>query len=324
MADQPQETPPADADGQRKRAAVSGDPVKTADKQPNPIDVAEKKVADASKGLKARSQAPQEGVGSMDEAERDRLVKISEMADASVARREQLLAAEAHYKAKRELYGEDTADLDDETERLRVLNAAALEAFRQAQERASQWIAPEPVAGAMKPGDVSIVLGTPVRDRKHSMHIRVVGEVENGFVRLYDTKLKDDIKQGRVGESPQFGTKNKIRVVETDDKGNATKVETRPGYLDWGPIRLNPGEYEVSVEGWGGEILAADRFKIEPDADGDGASDQDPEDLPVELRGEKGADPLRKIAAMADQQFARQQTKAETGEVLPAPKAPKA
>jgi len=307
MADQPdkESQPAASADNATsgKTAVKPGDPQGTGKKQPNPIDVAAKKQEDSTKGLKAQGQSAQETVGAMDAEERDRLVEMAAAGEETLARKAELISANAHYAEKRKLYGEDNSITEEETERLERLNLASLEAFRQAQERASQWIAPEPVEGEVKPGDIEIIFGIPERDMHHSVQIRVLGEVENGFVTVYDQNLKDDIKEGRVAQSQQFGTKNRVRVAGTNDKGDVTKTETHLGYFDWGPLRMPPGSYRVTVEGWDGGELASETFKINPDAD--------PEMGETE----------KKIAAMAAQQFARQQTKADTGKVLAAPKA---
>ena len=191
-------------------------------------------------------------------------------------------------------------------------------AFAEAQQRAAEWIAPDTVEG--RTDEVFIRLQPPVEQRKYTIHIRALGEIDDGFIMLFeDPPDPDDPKLGRVGESERFGTKNRVRVKEIERESGKTSGEiTYLGYKDWGPLRLHPGDYVAVVVDMNDGQLAQESFSIVPDWDEDGKSDQvegaKPTDAPERAGGEE------ERAAAQEQQVTRQRAKAVGREGPEAPK----
>jgi hypothetical protein len=156
-----------------------------------------------------------------------------------------------------------------EAERL----AAQEKAFAEAQERAHAWVEPMVVEGRMK--DVKLLLHPEEKVRKMTIHLRALGEVPDGFIMVFEDPFDPtDLKQGRIAESERFGTKNRVRVKEFDDKGQPKGEITYPGYKDFGPLRMQAGKYRAVVVTTKDEVLAEESFTILPDWDEDGESDQ--------------------------------------------------
>lgn len=146
-------------------------------------------------------------------------------------------------------------------------------AFAAAQERAKAWIAPEPTDGRLT--TVKLILHPEEKARKMTIHLRALGEVPDGFIMVFEDPFDPtDLKQGRVAESERFGTKNRVRIKEFDDKGHPKGEITHPGYKDFGPLRMNPGDYKAVVVDMEDKVLAEESFTILPDWDEDGESDQ--------------------------------------------------
>jgi hypothetical protein len=196
------------------------------------------------------------------------------------------------------------------------------EAHKAAQERAAQWIAPDPVKGRMK--DVELILHPEEKVRKMTIQIRVLGEVPDGYVMIFEEPFdKYDLKQGRIAESPRFGTKNRVRVADVDPETGKTKGEiTHPGYFDFGPLRMNPGKYRAVVVDTDDDVLAEETFEIVPDWDEDGQSDQVVGVHAGTKKAGQIGEPKKGEAARAakgQEQVAREAAKAAGTEVPPAP-----
>lgn len=147
--------------------------------------------------------------------------------------------------------------------KLREDAASGLKAHEMAQARAKEWTDPEPVEGRMT--DVKIILHPEdPAQRVASIHIRILGEVDDGYITVYrDGSDKNEVKQGRIAESPRFGTKNHVVAKGIDPKtGLASGEITHPGYFDWPPLRLNPGNYTIKVTSTSGKEVAKGAFKI--------------------------------------------------------------
>lgn len=156
-----------------------------------------------------------------------------------------------------------------EAERLAEQEKAAAEAA----ERVKQWIAPEPVEGRMT--EVKLLLHPEEKVRKMTIHLRALGEVADGFIMVFEDPADPaDLKQGRVAESERFGTKNRVRAELDPKTGLPGKEITHPGYKDFGPLRMPPGSYRAVVVTTKDEVLAEETFKIIPDWNEDGLSDQ--------------------------------------------------
>lgn len=241
----------------------------------------------------------------------------------------------------------DGTDAVNETADVRKREAERLaeqeKAFAEAQERARQWVAPTPVKGRMK--DVKLLLHPEEKARKMTIHLRALGEVPDGFIMVFeDPSDPADLKQGRIAESERFGTKNRVRA-ELDDKGEVTGEVTHPGYKDFGPLRMTPGDYRAVVVTTKDEVLAEETFTILPDWNEDGMSDQvtgtrapkylttaDKDTTPREESiakavkdGEKDGTGVSvamteaQRAAHGEEQLARNQAKATGDDVPPAP-----
>jgi hypothetical protein len=147
--------------------------------------------------------------------------------------------------------------------KLREDAAAGLKAHEMAQARAKEWTDPMPVEGRMT--DVKIILHPEdPAQRVASIHIRVLGEVDDGYITVYrDGSDAKEVKQGRIAESPRFGTKNKVVAKSINAKTGLAEGEiTHPGYFDWPPLRLNPGNYTIKVVTTAGKEVAKGAFKI--------------------------------------------------------------
>jgi hypothetical protein len=159
-----------------------------------------------------------------------------------------------------------------------------------------------------------------------------------------------DAKLGRVAESERFGTKNRVRVkldektgMPVGDDSDDKNVETHLGYKDFGPLRMNPGDYIAVVVDMDDGVLAKESFSIVPDWDQDNKSDQvygvrAPKHSTTEPKAEKtpasealakavkrGEDPAvsasneAERAAMQETQVAREAAKSAGHDVPPAP-----
>lgn len=160
--------------------------------------------------------------------------------------------------------GDEAVDaLKATNQKLREDAAAAEAAHTMAQARARAWVAPTPIDG--RSDEVSIVLHPEdPAERIATIHIRVLGEVSDGFVTVYrDGADKNEVKEGRVAESPRFGTKNRVYAKGINEKTGLAEGEvTHPGYFDWPPLRLSPGKYTAVVATTAGEELAKKSFVI--------------------------------------------------------------
>ena len=230
----------------------------------------------------------------------------------------------------------------DERERERLI--AQEKAFAEAQERAAEWVAPDAVKG--RTNKVFLRLQPPVEQRKMTIHIRALGEVDDGFIMIFeDPPREDDPKLGRVGESERFGTKNRVRVEKIDRETGKTEGEvTYLGYKDFGPLRMHPGDYVAVVVDMDDGVLAQENFTILPDWDQDGQSDQvvgvrspKPDVAPAKEKKSPKEEAIAKAqkrgedtaltsasneetrAAQAEQQVARERAKAAGEDIPPAP-----
>lgn len=235
---------------------------------------------------------------------------------------------------------EGVARLTDTIEHERERLIAQEKAFAEAQERAAEWIAPDAVKG--RTDKVFLRLQPPVEQRKMTIQIRALGEIDDGFIMVFeDPAQPDDPKLGRVAESERFGTKNRVRA-EIDDKGKIKGEVTHLGYKDFGPLRMQPGDYTAVVVDMNDKVLASEDFTILPDWDQDGQSDQvegvrspkpvkasketkSPRQESIDKARKRGQDEAliessneEERAAMAEEQVARQKAKA-AGEDIPPP-----
>jgi hypothetical protein len=287
-------------------------------------------------------QAAKESVGNMD-VDMSHLEEMREAAEAQQARlgrkNDKFLERLDRRHALRD--GEDAVkDQADVRKREAKRLADQQDAFEKAQERARQWIAPEPVKGRMK--GVKLLLHPEEKVRKHTIHLRALGEVPDGFIMVFEDPADPaDLKQGRIAESERFGTKNRVRIDEVDPKtGKVSGEHTHPGYKDFGPLRLNPGSYRAVVVTTDDKVLAEEKFEIVPDWNEDGQSDQvtgtrapkyltskpEAKDSPRESSIAK-VDPEKlsltqseeQRAAMAAEQVARDAAKSAGEDVPPAP-----
>jgi len=167
-----------------------------------------------------------------------------------------------------------TASRQDVAEREQERLRAQLKAAAEADERAAEWVAPDAVKG--RTDKVFLRLQPPVEQRKMTIQVRALGEIDDGFIMIFeDPPAPDDPKLGRVAESERFGTKNKVRVEEIDRQTGKTKGEiSYLGYKDFGPLRMNAGDYVAVVVDMDDGVLAQENFSIVPDYDLDNKSDQ--------------------------------------------------
>lgn len=186
-------------------------------------------------------------------------------------------------------------------------------AFDAAQERAKEWIAPEPVKG--RTTKVQIVLHPDdVTHRRFTIHIRALGEISEGFIIVFeDPHDPTDLKMGRIAESERFGTKNRVRVAEFDDKGNPKGEITHLGYKDFGPLRLPKGKYKAVVALTDDTVLAEEGFEILGDVPKDGYDAMGVPDTDDGGVGESEAE----RAAMGEQALARTTAKLAGADDIP-------
>ena len=147
---------------------------------------------------------------------------------------------------------------DHERERLRDQEKAAAAAEERKLEMQSEYR----VDG--RTDKVELIVTTPKEQRKRSIHLRSVGQVEDGFIMVFKAKPnKNDPKEGRVAESERFGTKNRVRVKEIDPTTGKTKgEESYLGIKDFGPLTLPDGDYNAVVVDMDDGVLAKESFTI--------------------------------------------------------------
>lgn len=160
--------------------------------------------------------------------------------------------------------GEDAVEaLKSTNQKLREDSAAAQAAADAAAARTTWWVGPEPVDGRTDEVKIALHPEDPA-ERVATIHVRVLGEVNDGFVTVYrDNADPDEVKEGRVAESPRFGTKNRVYAKGVNPKTQlAEGEETHLGYFDFGPLRLDPGDYTAVVATTGGDELDRAKFTI--------------------------------------------------------------
>jgi hypothetical protein len=268
--DQPQSQPveasqPEAAAGQPADPGGPGDTTQATGQ--NPIEVAKETMKETDKAAEQVQAAATSGPGGTSEAD---VQKMKDDADAAQKALALQSAGDKDFanrlldrQARRD--GEEAMDaLRGTTEKLQLDSAAGEEAHKMAQARAALWTAPNPIEG--KSDGVSIVLHPEdPAERIATIHIRVLGEVQpDGFVTVYrDGADKNEVKEGRVAESPRFGTKNRVYAKGVNkDTGLPEGEVTYPGYFDWPPLRLNPGDYTAVVTTTAGKELATAKFTI--------------------------------------------------------------
>lgn len=254
------------------------------------------------------------GVTDSDVAHTDELRDAAEAQLARIARKSEKFADRLD---RRHAVRDGTDAIDAQTE-IRKSEAKRLEdqqvAFEAAQERAAEWVAPEPVKG--RTSKVELRLHPEPKVRRFTIQLRAIGEISEGFIMVFEDPMDpNDLKQGRIAESERFGTKNRVRVDEFDDKGNAKGEVTHPGYKDWGPLRLPKGKYKAVVVTVDDKILAEESFEIlgaVPEAGVDALGVPDTDD------GGMGESEMER-AAMAEQQLAHITAKAAGVDEIPPP-----
>lgn len=299
---------------------------------------------DLDKLTEAPQMAAKEPVGQteadvehLNQLREDALMQMTRQAAKSIKFNERL---ERRHAVKEPVETARRLDVEkSEAERLVLQEKAAAEAA----ERAAKWIAPDKVKG--RTDEVTLVLNPPEEQRKMTIHLRALGEVDDGYIMVFEDPADPaDPKLGRIAESERFGTKNRVRVEEIDSKTGKTSGEvTYLGYKDFGPLRMNPGDYVAVVVDMDDGVLAKESFSIVPDWDQDNKSDQvygvrAPKHSTTEPKAEKtpqseaiakavkrGEEPAvstsneAERAAMQETQVARDKAKSAGIDVPPAP-----
>jgi hypothetical protein len=267
MAEQPNQpdvSPSEAAAGQPADPGGPGDTTQATGE--NPVEVGKKNLEEAQKAaVDPKPAAATDGPGGPSGADVEKM-----KADAAAGEKAFAIQQAPNADFENRLYdrqarqdGQEAMDaLRGTNDALRLQAAAGEAAHKMAQARATEWTAPTPIEGRSDKVEIVFHPEDP-RERIATIHIRVLGEVNDGFVTVYrDGDHKNEVKQGRVAESPRFGTKNRVYAKGVDKNGLAEGEVTHPGYLDWGPLRLNPGDYTAVVTTTAGKELATDKFTI--------------------------------------------------------------
>lgn len=167
------------------------------------------------------------------------------------------------------------------------------EAVDRQHEALKEKLGPRRVDGAvgsMEKVELELEPTDPAQ-RRFTINVIVHGEVDDAYLIIRTTdeeRVAPDYKEGQVYESPRFGTKNRIRAIAGDKPGEIAGEYTDLGKFQTTPMRLAPGNYEVTLETVGGKKVASETFVLLGDAV-DARGQPVPEDSPA-IRGMAMAD----------------------------------